>query len=152
MTANHDRQDTALASLDAFAALADGRQQLLAAVAASEARGAGTPAETLKIVAAHDHALRLVALAYAQGARDFSACATPATLAAQDDGPCTLETVEAARASFFEAVAAVMEAHAEWLDDVIETPWEGRATWRMHLLALAMHDGAQAYALTEPTS
>lgn len=148
MTDEHGPHDALLATVEAFTALADGRRQLLTALASIEVDTEDL-AETLGIVAAHDHALRAVALAYADGTRDFASFATPAMLVADDEGTHTVDTIDAARASFFDAIAAVADAHAEWLDDVIETPWGGRETWRMHLVALAMHDGAQAHAINE---
>lgn len=140
--------DALLASIDPFVAMMDGRRQLLEAI---ESHRDTTPdlAETLGIVAAHDHALREVMLAFADGVRDFTSI-TPPRARALEGGPdaaldADLDAMVAARAALFEAVDAI--AHA--LDEVVETPWGGRDSWRMHLLGIAMHDGAQAHAIIE---
>lgn len=147
MPDSHTDPDSLLASIDPFAALADGRRQLLAAIEEIEG-DLQELAETLGIVAAHDLALRDVALAFAAGARDFSDIVPPGGRPMPSQTAATVETIEASRAAVFEAIASVAEAHDAWLDEVIETPWGGRESWRMHLVALAMHDGARAHAIS----
>lgn len=142
-----DRASALLAMIDPFVALADGRRQLLDAV--ERAGNVHDLAEILGIVAAHDQALADVALAFASGARDFSSIAGPGS---RDAGPGDIATIEATRASLFDAVDAVASAVEDWLDEVIETPWGGSDTWRMHLVSLAMHDGARAFEIAEAQS
>lgn len=142
------QHDALLASIDPFVAMMDGRRQLLEAI---EGHRDSTEnlAEILGIVAAHDQALRDVMLAFADGTRDFGAIASPHARATASDLDADLDAardaIDAARAALFECIDLI--AHA--LDEVIETPWGGRDSWRMHLLALAMHDGAQAHAIVE---
>lgn len=144
---DRDDRDDPLARIDPFVALVDGRQQLAEAIAAHPVAGATGDsliaqevAETLAIVAAHDEALTEVARAYAQGERNFEHVMRPVerTLVIAD-----MEAAMLIRSALFEAVAAIADA----LDEFVSTPWGGRDTWRMHLVALAMRDGAYAYAL-----
>lgn len=146
MTADHERTEALLAMIDPFVALADGRHQLLAAIEGARLDGQDL-AEILGIVAAHDDALREGALAFEQGARDFSHVDAPSVRAPRNVDARTLDDIDAVRASLVDAIAELADAHADFLDEVIETTWGGSDTWRMHLVALAMHDGAQAHAL-----
>jgi len=137
-----------LLRLDPFVALADGRQQLAAAVAAALAQelvDTTRVTKALAMVAAHDAALTEVALAWAEGHRDFTMIVAP------DARALTVSDIEQAmdfRMALFEAFDAIGDA----LDDLLTTPWGGEDTWRMHLVALAMHDGAQAHAIIEASS
>lgn len=136
--------DDPFARIDPFVAMIDGRRQLAEAIAAQVddvATISQQVAEILAIVAAHDEALMEVARAYAQGERNFEGVIVPA------DRALVVADMDAAmvvRAELFQAVAAIAEA----LDEIVSTPWGGSDTWRMHLVALAMNDGAHAYALS----
>lgn len=128
-----------LTRIDPFVAMMDGRRQLAEAIAA-RTRDAANLAETLAIVAAHDQALTEVALAYVRGERDFDDVVAPSDrVLAVDD----FDAAMVFRNALFEALAELADA----LDDLVATPWSGIDTWRMHLVSLAMHDGAHAHAL-----
>lgn len=133
-----------LAQIDPFVALGDGRRQLIEAMRASAADTQDL-AEILGIVAAHDDALRDVAIAYAAGARDFSTVATPASRVAD---AVTIDVATDARVALFDAIVAISDA----LDEEVTLPWHGTDTWRMHLIAIAMRDGAHAHAILEATA
>ena len=137
-----------LLRLDPFVALADGRQQLAVAVAGALARelvDTTRLTEALATVAAHDAALTEVALAWADGQRDFTRIVAPnaRALAVTD-----IEQAMDFRMALFEAFGAISDV----LDEMLTTPWGGEETWRMHLVALAMHDGAQAHTINEASS
>jgi hypothetical protein len=142
-----DEHEDPFARIDPFVALMDGRRQLAEAIAShpTDNTAPGTSiaqqvAETLAIVAAHDEALTEVARAFAQGERNFEGVTTPRdrTLVVSD-----MDAAMLIRTALFEAVAAIADA----LDETVSTPWGGSDTWRMHLVALAMRDGAHAHAL-----
>ncbi len=143
------REQRLLAMIDPFVALADGRRQLLEAIQRARPADADL-AEILGIVTSHDRAMREIALAFADGTRDFATVAAPN---AHLHGTRSIEALEDAmhdsRAALFEAIAAMASSMDAWMDEVIETPWAGRDTWRMHLVSLAMHEGAHAFAIVE---
>jgi hypothetical protein len=136
-----DESPDPLAQVDPFAALLDARQQLLAAI--EEAADAVRVAAALAAVIAHDTALRDIALAYADGTRDFADAVTPTQHHARRAIEATLDEAMETRYALFEALGAV----AHLLDEVVTTPWGGRETLRMHLIVQAMHDGLHAEAL-----
>ncbi|MEX1022671.1 MAG: hypothetical protein WD058_05945 [Dehalococcoidia bacterium] len=141
-----DRDDDPFARIDPFVALADSRRQLVDAIREIEdgALRAQRPdlAETLGIVAAHDRALCDVALAYARGERDFDGVVAPRDRVTHDT---TMEVAIEVRVALFDALASIGDA----LDESLTTAWGGAGTWRMHIVEIAMHEGARAHDLID---
>lgn len=130
-----------LLSLDPFTLLADARRQLLEAVEALTDAHADRVAAALGTVVAHDLALAAIARAYAEGDREFEGVTPPAGLALL----ATVEDAHAARLALFESLSA-----SPIREDVeVAVPWAGIETWHVHLVGLAMHEGAQAHALRD---
>jgi len=136
--------DDILALIDPWTALADGRMQLLAAIDAASVHGPDL-AETLGIAADRDRAMCNVMRAYIEGARDFSTIATTGHHVDAGDAADPIALAEDARRDLLEALAVL----GTTLDDVVEIPWNGRDSWRIHLVTLAMHDGADAQRLMQ---
>lgn len=141
-----DRADDPMLAVDPFAALVDGRRQLVEALRTLD--DLSRAAQTLASVIAHDEALREVATAYAAGERDFASIPSPVSRLAAPADPVEvmLERAIEVRASLLEAVFEAT-APAEAMDAVFETGWGGEETWRMHLVVHAIHEGMHAHAI-----
>lgn len=139
--------DDLFALIDPWAALLDGRVQLLSAIEVALIDGQEL-AEILGIAAARDRALHDVARAYAEGARDFAHVDAPAARVRSDAHDATIDAhavAEEARAELLDAIGAL----ENFFDEVVETSWGGRDTWRMHLVTQAMHDAADAQSIRD---
>lgn len=121
-----------LYALDPFALLLDARQQLLTIAEAIRAREPDRVAIALGAVVAQDDALRAIV--------NGEAGADPG-----DAGDATIEEAYAARAALLEAMGAAGLS----LDAEVAVPWAGTDTWHVHIIGLAMFEGAQAHALRE---
>jgi hypothetical protein len=130
-----------LARVDPFAVLADARFQLLAAIETLDGGEPERVAAALGAVVAYDDALGAIARASASGDRTFEGVATPLERA----GDATTDDARAARARLFESLGA----SGIQLDVEVLVPWAGTETWQLHLIGLAMHEGAQAQALRD---
>ena len=127
--------------INPFTVLMDARLQLLAAIDALKGAEAERVATALGSVVAHDDAIGEVARAWATGDRTFEGVATPRERA----GSATVEEANTARASLLEALS-IAEVSFEL---EVRFPWAGDETWQLHLIGLAMHEGACAHALRE---
>jgi|GEM_PF-3229677 len=127
--------------INPFTVLMDARLQLLAAVDALKGAESERVAIALGSVVAHDHAIGEVARAWASGERTFEGVATPRERA----GNATVEEANDARSGLIEALGT---AGVSFELEVL-FPWAGSETWQLHLIGLAMHEGACAHALRE---
>lgn len=137
MTTSTDPLD----QLNPFSLLMDARHQLFTIVQAIVADQPDRVATALGAVVAHDLALREIALAYADGERTFDGVTPPDARAIH----ATFEDAQAARNALFEAFST---AGTDFATEVL-VPWAGTETWHIHLIGLAMFEGAQAHALRE---
>lgn len=130
-----------LDQINPFTVLMDARLQLLAAIDGLKGAEAERVATALGSVVAHDHAIGEIARAWAAGDRTFEGVATPRERAAS----ATVDEANAARAGLLEALS-IAEVSFEL---EVRFPWAGHETWQLHLIGLAMHEGACAHALRE---
>lgn len=130
-----------LDQINPFTVLMDARLQLLAAVDALKGAEPERVATALGSVVAHDDAIGEVARAWGTGDRTFEGIATPRERA----GSATVDEANAARSGLLEALS-IAEVSFEL---EVAFPWSGVETWRLHLIGLAMHEGACAHALRE---
>lgn len=127
--------------IDPVSVLIDARLQLLAAIDGLQGAEAERVATALGSVVAHDHAIGEVARAWASGDRTFEGVMTPRERA----GSATVDEANAARGGLLEALGVAEVA----FELEVLVPWAGNETWQLHLIGLAMHEGACAHALRE---
>lgn len=127
--------------INPFTVLMDARLQLLAAIDALKGAESERVATALGSVVAHDHAIGEIARAWALGDRTFEGVPTPRARVAS----ATVDEANEARAGLIEALS-VAEVSFEL---EVFFPWAGSETWQLHLIGLAMHEGACAHALRE---
>ncbi|MCB9483276.1 MAG: hypothetical protein H6675_04625 [Dehalococcoidia bacterium] len=130
-----------LDQLNPFSLLMDARHQLIDAAQAAMSTAPDRAAIALGAVVAYDDALREIARAFADGARSFEGIATPAERATG----ATIDGVIEARNALFE----VLSSTGVSFTDEVDVPWAGVESWHIHLIGLAMFEGAQAHALRE---
>ena len=130
-----------LDQLNPFSLLMDARHQLIDAAQAAMSTAPDRAAIALGAVVAYDDALREIARAFADGARSFEGIATPAERATD----ATIDGVIEARNALFEVLSSTGVSFA----DEVDVPWAGVESWHIHLIGLAMFEGAQAHALRE---
>ena len=130
-----------LDQLNPFSLLMDARHQLIDAAQAAMSTAPDRAAIALGAVVAYDDALREIARAFADGARSFEGIATPAERATGATIDATIE----ARNALFE----VLSSTGVSFTDEVDVPWAGVESWHIHLIGLAMFEGAQAHALRE---
>ena len=130
-----------LDQLNPFSLLMDARHQLIDAAQAAMSTAPHRAAIALGAVVAYDDALREIARAFADGARSFEGIATPAERATG----ATIDGVIEARNALFEVLSSTGVSFA----DEVDVPWAGVESWHIHLIGLAMFEGAQAHALRE---
>ena len=130
-----------LDQLNPFSLLMDARHQLIDAAQAAMSTAPDRVAIALGAVVAYDDALREIARAFADGARSFEGIATPAERATD----ATIDGVIEARNALFEVLSSTGVSFA----DEVDVPWAGVESWHIHLIGLAMFEGAQAHALRE---
>ena len=131
----------ALDQLNPFSLLMDARHQLIDAAQAALAATPQRAAIALGAVVAYDDALREIARAFADGARSFGGITTPSERATG----ATIEDIIEARNALFEVLSSTGVSFA----DEVDVPWAGTESWHVHLIGLAMFEGAQAHALRE---
>ncbi len=132
---------SSLEQLNPFSLLMDARHQLMAAVQAAMTTTPERAAIALGAVVAHDDALREIVRAFDGGGRSFEGIAPPADRATS----ATIDQALDARDALFEALSSTGVS----LADEVFVPWVGAETWHVHLIGLAMFEGAQAHALRE---
>ena len=134
-----------LDQLNPFSLLMDARHQLIDAAQAAMSTVPDRVAIALGAVVAYDDALREIARAFADGARSFEGIATPAERATGATIDATIDGVIEARNALFE----VLSSTGVSFTDEVDVPWAGVESWHIHLIGLAMFEGAQAHALRE---
>lgn len=134
LTQNDTSSDDLLYALDPLTLLMDARQQLLAVVDQLAGTEDERVALALGAVVAQD-------LALADVARGVEAVVVPSSRAAR----ATVEEGYSARNALFEVLAEMRVS----FDTEVLVPWTGTETWHVHLVGLAMFEGAQAHALRQ---
>ena len=135
-----------LLAIDPFILLMDARHQLFSAIDAVEGGPEGSTeaglqriAVALGVMVAHDRALTDVVHALSEGSPPLDEVAPPEARRA----PATREDAQQSRSALLESLGNTRAS----LDTEVAVPWTGRETWHVHLVGLAMLEGAQAHAL-----